>query len=53
MFRETQIGVVCRGAECAHPTKPGIYARVTAFKDWILENTNGTQDSNCGTSNSV
>ena len=53
MFRETQIGVVSRGPECAHPTRPGILARVTAFKDWILENTSGTQDSNCGTSDSV
>ena len=47
MFRETQIGVVSGGRECAHPTLPGIYARVTEFKEWILENTNGTQNSNC------
>ena len=53
MFRETQIGIVSRGAECAHPTLQPIFVRVTAFKKWILENTNGTQDNNCGTSDSV
>ena len=55
MFRETQIGVAYAygGFYCAHPDMPEIFARVTSFKEWILENTSGTQDSNCGTSDSV
>ena len=53
MFRETQIGIVSLWATCAHPTIPQIYTRITSFKDWILENTSGTQDSNCETSDSV
>ena len=60
MLRETQIGIVSRGAGewngtfvCGHPTKPGIFTRVTAMKEWILDNTSGTQDSDCGTSDSV
>ena len=39
-------GVVSFGSQgCTH----GVYARVTAQMDWILANTQGTQDTNtCG-----
>ena len=47
MSRDTVVGVVSRGAGCAFLNYPGIYARVTEFKEWILDNTNGTQNSNC------
>ena len=53
MFRETQIGVAYGALYCAHPTMPEIFGRVTAVKEWILDNTSGTQDSDCGTSDSV
>lgn len=33
------IGVISAGLECAKPGWPGIYTRVTAFLDWISENT--------------
>ena len=33
---------------CADEKIPDVFARVTAVKEWILENTDGTQDSDCG-----
>ena len=39
-------GVVSFGKKgCAVPEYPVVFARVTAQKDWILANTEGTQDS--------
>ena len=44
------VGVISWGYRCAEPGFPGIYARVTARLDWILANTQGTQDTSCATS---
>ena len=48
--RHAVIGVVSYGYQCAAPDIPGVYARVTARKDWInsiVNKESETFDSNC------
>ena len=52
VIRDNQIwyhyGVVSSGFKCAVPGAPGIYVRVTAFLDWIQENTASFDNGDTG-----
>ena len=39
--------MVSYGRECALPGYPGVYTRVTEYRQWILDNTQETQTSDC------
>lgn len=32
-------GIISWGFECGHPQYPGVYTRVTTFREWIKNNT--------------
>jgi hypothetical protein len=39
-----QVGLISRGQKCARINRPGIYTKLSAFKDWIVKN---TKDGGC------
>ena len=39
-----QLGLISRGQKCARINRPGIYTKISAFSDWIVEN---TKDGGC------
>ena len=54
--RYSQIGIVSAGEDCFDPEDrrlgslikhPGVYTRMTEFKDWILKNAPDTKAYNC------
>ena len=37
--RWIQLGIVSFGNKCGEPSYPGVYTRVSEYRDWINENT--------------
>ena len=37
--KAVQLGLISRGQKCARINRPGIYTKLSAFKDWIMNNT--------------
>jgi secreted trypsin-like serine protease len=44
--RVTLVGVVSFGAACGKPPYPGVYAKVTKLKSWILSNSDAGRCQN-------
>jgi len=42
--KAVQLGLISRGQKCARINRPGIYTNISAFKNWIVEN---TRDGGC------
>ena len=46
LFRNTLIGITSYGLGCANDI-PGVFARITEVKNWILTNVPDAQESDC------
>ncbi len=44
--RVTLVGIISFGAACGKPPYPGVYARVTKMKSWILANSDAGRCQN-------